>query len=203
MRRWELSVPLDPGRGQPLFLQLAGAIADDIRRGRLKPGEPLPGTRELAESLELNRNTVVAGYDELAAEGLVLTRVGGGTFVAEQMPRAMPPAALASEAPTFAVAPPLPRIPELKPLPPRICGSLSIMATPGVCSMALSMLVTFLFSTSEALITSTDAVSSCCFTSCLVPETTVTSNCLAVCSMVIFTTCVAPGLISMILVTFS
>ena len=118
MRRWELSVPLDPGRGQPLFLQLAGAIADDIRRGRLKPGEPLPGTRELAESLELNRNTVVAGYDELAAEGLVLTRVGGGTFVAEQMPRAMPPAALASEAPTFAVAPPLPRIPELKPLPP-------------------------------------------------------------------------------------
>ncbi|HEY6894284.1 MAG TPA: PLP-dependent aminotransferase family protein [Rhodanobacteraceae bacterium] len=118
MRRWELSVPLDPGRGQPLFLQLASAIADDIRRGRLKPGEPLPGTRELAESLALNRNTVVAGYDELAAEGLVSTRVGGGTFVADAAPRLIAPAPLASEMPTFAVAPPLQRLPDMKPLPP-------------------------------------------------------------------------------------
>src|SRR5579862_5908688 len=89
MRRWELSVALDPACEQPLFLQLASAIADDIRRGRLKPGEPLPGTRELAERLELNRNTIVAGYDELAAEGLVSTRVGGGTFVAEALPASM------------------------------------------------------------------------------------------------------------------
>jgi GntR family transcriptional regulator / MocR family aminotransferase len=118
MRRWELSVALDPGRGQPLFLQLASAIADDIRRGRLKAGEPLPGTRELAESLEVNRNTVVAGYDELAAEGLVHTRVGGGTFVAAQAPRVMAPAPLHSETPTFAVAPPLERLAEIKPLPP-------------------------------------------------------------------------------------
>jgi GntR family transcriptional regulator/MocR family aminotransferase len=123
MRRWELSVPLDPGRGQPLFLQLASAIADDIRRGRLKPGEPLPGTRELAESLKINRNTVVAGYDELAAEGLVSTRIGGGTFVVGTLvvgeaPRAIVPAPLASETPTFAVAPPLPRLPDMKPLPP-------------------------------------------------------------------------------------
>src|SRR4051812_30186399 len=60
MRRWELTVALDPRREQPLFLQLAGAITADIRNGRLKPGEPLPGTRELAASLEVNRNTVVA-----------------------------------------------------------------------------------------------------------------------------------------------
>ena len=81
MRRWELSVALDPGREQPLFLQLASTIADGIRRGRLKPGDPLPGTRELAESLAVNRNTIVAAYNELLAEGLVSTRVGGGTFV--------------------------------------------------------------------------------------------------------------------------
>jgi GntR family transcriptional regulator/MocR family aminotransferase len=107
MRRWELAVALDPSREQPLFLQLAGAIADDIRRGRLKPGEPLPGTRELAESLEVNRNTVVAGYDELLAEGLVSTRIGGGTFVAEPSPQP-PPAPLASIGwPTYALPPPL------------------------------------------------------------------------------------------------
>ena len=47
VRRWELTLALDPAREQPLFLQLASAIAEDIRRGRLKPGEPLPGTRAL------------------------------------------------------------------------------------------------------------------------------------------------------------
>src|SRR4051794_26955883 len=82
MRRWELSLALDQRREQPLFLQLASAIADDIRRGRLKPGEALPGSRELAELLGVNRNTIVAGYGELLAEGLVSTRIGGGTFVA-------------------------------------------------------------------------------------------------------------------------
>ena len=109
MRRWELSVALDPEREQPLFLQLANGIADDIRNGRLKPGDALPGSRELAEQLGVNRNTIIAGYGELAAEGLVGTRVGGGTFVAENS-APHPPIALpdAIDAPTYELAPPLP-----------------------------------------------------------------------------------------------
>ena len=127
MRRWELTVALDPRRGQPLFLQLASAIADDIRNGRLQPGEPLPGTRELAESLEVNRNTVVAGYDELAAEGLVSTRVGGGTFVAEQAPR-LPRLPIAShDEPTYALAPPVHPRPARSALAP---GMLSAFRSP-------------------------------------------------------------------------
>jgi|GEM_PF-6752 len=119
MRRWELAVALDPARGQPLFLQLAEAIADGIRRGRLKPGEPLPGTRELAEMLALNRNTVVAGYGELAAEGLVRTRIGGGTFVAAPVPRPPPAPAPSREAPTYALPPPRAPLPSTRtPLPP-------------------------------------------------------------------------------------
>ena len=55
---------------RPLFLQIAGSLADDIRRGRLRPGQPLPGTRRLAATLGVNRNTVVAAYDELAGRGL-------------------------------------------------------------------------------------------------------------------------------------
>ncbi len=124
MRRWELTVALDPRREQPLFLQLANAIAEDIRRGRLKPGEPLPGTRELAEALDVNRNTVVAGYDELAAEGLVSTRVGGGTFVAEAAPRLRPAPPPAIDAPTYRLAPPL------APPPPRSAPA------PGLLMMA-------------------------------------------------------------------
>ncbi|MGO4702485.1 MocR-like pyridoxine biosynthesis transcription factor PdxR [Dyella sp. 2RAB6] len=84
MRRWELTLRLDPRLEQPLFLQLAGLLAEDIRRGRLKPGDLLPGSRELADYLGVNRNTVIAGYDELVAEGLLQTRVGSGTFVAMQ-----------------------------------------------------------------------------------------------------------------------
>ncbi|MDG2540142.1 PLP-dependent aminotransferase family protein [Dyella jiangningensis] len=108
MRRWELAIALDPGRGLPLFLQLAGAIADDIRAGRLKPGEPLPGSRELAAHLGVNRNTVVAGYEELMAEGLVSARQGGGTFVAMPAPLPPPPPAAAAQTPTYALLPPLP-----------------------------------------------------------------------------------------------
>lgn len=112
MRHWDLSIGLDPGKELPLFLQLAHAVAEAIRQGRLREGDPLPGTRELAASLKVNRNTVVAGYAELAAEGLVQTRVGGGTFVAPlpAAPRAPPTVAAA---PTYALAAPLPTPPPL------------------------------------------------------------------------------------------
>src|SRR5690348_6287533 len=106
MRRWALTIALDPQRNQPLFLQLANAIAEDIRRGRLKPGDPLPGSRELAELLGVNRNTVVAGYAELVAEGLLCTRVGGGTFVAQAPAATGAPLATSSEFPTYALAEP-------------------------------------------------------------------------------------------------
>ena len=85
MRRWDLAIALDHRGGPAIFLQVAAAISERIRAGALKPGEPLPGTRHLAGQLGLNRNTVVAAYGELQAEGLVETRVGGGTFVVEPL----------------------------------------------------------------------------------------------------------------------
>lgn len=123
MRRWGLTIALDPHRELPIFLQLAQAIADAIRRGRLKPGEALPGTRELAEQLGLNRNTVVAAYEELAAEGLVHTRVGGGTFVAPLPPSPTHAAPAADDAPTFALAERMHTAPAVQMPPP---GSLMI-----------------------------------------------------------------------------
>jgi GntR family transcriptional regulator/MocR family aminotransferase len=114
MRRWSLAIALDPQREQPLFLQLAGAIAEDIRRGRLKSGDPLPGSRELADHLGINRNTVIAGYDELVAEGMLVTRIGGGTFVAPApAAAAMPPTAPPNEAPTYPL-PPSPQPPSIR-----------------------------------------------------------------------------------------
>jgi GntR family transcriptional regulator/MocR family aminotransferase len=84
MRKWDLlTTVLDPQLHAPLFVQLANAIAGDIRDGRLRPGDALPGTRALAQQLGIHRNTALAGYRELLAQGLVSTRSGGGTFVAE------------------------------------------------------------------------------------------------------------------------
>ena len=69
MRSWEIAVTLDASSETPVFLQIARAIADDIRRGRLGKGAALPGSRTLATSLGVHRNTVLAAYRELAAEG--------------------------------------------------------------------------------------------------------------------------------------
>jgi len=74
----------------PLFLRIAHAVAQDVTRGRLRPGARLPGSRSLARSLGVHRNTVVAAYAELAAEGWVEARAGGGTFVSRELPEPRP-----------------------------------------------------------------------------------------------------------------
>ncbi len=68
------------GRGDfaaRIYRQLRDAVLD----GRLRPGEQLPPTRELARRLDVSRNTVAAAYDRLTAEGFLVGRVGAGTFV--------------------------------------------------------------------------------------------------------------------------
>lgn len=90
MATWELAIALDPTSPQPLFLQIARAVADDVRRGRLHPGTKLPGSRALARSLGVHRNTVIAAYDELVAEGWLQARATGGTFVSPELPDVSP-----------------------------------------------------------------------------------------------------------------
>jgi GntR family transcriptional regulator/MocR family aminotransferase len=70
----------------PEFLRIARAVMGDIERGRLRPGDPLPGTRELAVSLGVHRNTVLAGFRELVAQGWIVTEPARGTFVAKSLP---------------------------------------------------------------------------------------------------------------------
>ena len=85
MARWQLAVDVERNGKEPVFVRIARAIAADLRRGRLRPGERLPGSRALASSLGVHRNTVVAAYTELEAEGWVETRAARGTFVVEQL----------------------------------------------------------------------------------------------------------------------
>jgi len=69
-----------------MFVRVAAAIADDIRRGALRGGDRLPSTRALAEQFTVNRNTIVAAYDELVAQGWAVTHGPRGTFVCDTLP---------------------------------------------------------------------------------------------------------------------
>jgi GntR family transcriptional regulator/MocR family aminotransferase len=90
MRPPHFPVSLDPTAKSPLFVQISQALADDIARGRLRPGDALPGTRTLAETLGVHRSTVVAAYAELAAQGWLTTTPGGTTTVAAESPEPKP-----------------------------------------------------------------------------------------------------------------
>src|SRR5262245_10879058 len=87
-----------PGMDLHLSLAASRRLAADayaqlkqaILEGRLRPGDALPPTRELAARLEVSRNTVTAAYQRLAAEGYLVGRVGAGTFVSEAAVRPVP-----------------------------------------------------------------------------------------------------------------
>ena len=68
------------GRGD-LSARIYRQLRDAILDGRLRPGDRLPATRELAGQLGVSRNTVAAAYERLTAEGFLVARVGAGTYV--------------------------------------------------------------------------------------------------------------------------
>ncbi len=77
----ELTIQLtDPGEKR-LYQQIYEYIRDEIRKGKLLPGERLPSTRLLAENLQVARSTVETAYGQLAAEGYVEARPCRGYFV--------------------------------------------------------------------------------------------------------------------------
>jgi GntR family transcriptional regulator/MocR family aminotransferase len=86
LRPWDFAITLRRNSKTAAFLQIAHAIIDEIKRGRLVPGTALPGSRELAEKLEINRKTVMQAYQELEAQGWVTTERTRGTFVSTHLP---------------------------------------------------------------------------------------------------------------------
>ena len=78
----ELLVPLDRDADEPLRAQLERGLREAIRTGRLAAGERLPSTRELARALSLSRGLVVDCFDQLQAEGYLISRGGSATRVA-------------------------------------------------------------------------------------------------------------------------
>jgi GntR family transcriptional regulator/MocR family aminotransferase len=83
---WQFNIDVERDGALPPFLQIARALTDDIRRGRLRPGDRLPGSRDLAAAVRVHRNTILAAYGELVAEGWLEATQGCGTFVARKIP---------------------------------------------------------------------------------------------------------------------
>lgn len=90
-KRNAIAIELSADKRQPIFLDLASSIIREIERGRLRPGDALPGTRALAKSLKLNRNTVDAAFHELTMQGWLVAEPARGTFVARDLPDIQPP----------------------------------------------------------------------------------------------------------------
>lgn len=86
LRPWPLTIVLNRRSGTPIGRQIVHAFIEEVQRGRLKPGTPLPGSRELAGSLGVNRKTIVVAFEELEAQGWLASERRRGTFVAENLP---------------------------------------------------------------------------------------------------------------------
>jgi GntR family transcriptional regulator len=69
--------------GKPVYLQLVDQIRYAAASSVLRPGEPLPSIRPLAEELRVNRNTVAKAYAELESQGVIETIPGKGCFLKE------------------------------------------------------------------------------------------------------------------------
>ena len=86
LRPWPLEIQLDKKSNTALYLQIADAIINAIKSGKLSSGNALPGSRQLAVLLHVNRNTVIEALDVLTAEGWLITMDRKGTFVADVLP---------------------------------------------------------------------------------------------------------------------
>jgi len=86
----EITLPVRLDGDGPLPGRLATGLRELISTAVLAPGDPLPSTRALAEHLGISRGTVVAGYDQLLAEGYLSAAPGRSTLVNPQLRRVHP-----------------------------------------------------------------------------------------------------------------
>ena len=84
LRPWNCQVELTRDSGVSIHAQIADKIIEEIQQGRFAVGMALPGTRELAIKLGVNRKTVVQAYEELIAQGWLNAESKRGTFVSSR-----------------------------------------------------------------------------------------------------------------------
>jgi GntR family transcriptional regulator/MocR family aminotransferase len=76
---------LDKKKDASLQSQLATNLKKLVQTGVLRPGKPVPSSRELARDLRISRNTVIQAYDRLIGEGYLEASARRGLFVSESL----------------------------------------------------------------------------------------------------------------------
>lgn len=66
----------------PIYEQIKNSIIEQIMNDELKEDEAIPSIRNLASDIKISVMTIKKAYDELEAEGYIISRQGKGTFVA-------------------------------------------------------------------------------------------------------------------------
>jgi len=72
---------IDTTDPRPVFRQIVDEVERCLSIGVLKPDEPLPAVRKLADELKVNANTVQHAYRTLEQQGTVYVKRGLGTFI--------------------------------------------------------------------------------------------------------------------------
>ncbi|MGY2233219.1 PLP-dependent aminotransferase family protein [Pseudomonas tolaasii] len=85
MRKWRPLLKLDDGAPQASYRKITEGLVNAITEGRLPPGTMLPGTREMAQLLDVNRKTVILAYEEALTKGWLISEPRRGTFVNTQL----------------------------------------------------------------------------------------------------------------------
>jgi len=76
-------IRVDSSSFVPIYEQIKAQLKLRIAARILKPRDPLPSIRELANELLINPNTVARAYREMEKEGFIYTRKGKGCFVSD------------------------------------------------------------------------------------------------------------------------
>ena len=71
---------------EPIYAQITRQIKQQILSGQLHEGDALPSIRLLAKELRISVITTKRAYEDLEAEGFLVTQPGRGSFVAPQIP---------------------------------------------------------------------------------------------------------------------
>jgi GntR family transcriptional regulator/MocR family aminotransferase len=114
----------------PLYRQAYDWFRQAILDGRLRPGQRVPSTRNLAADLKISRIPVMAAYEQLQAEGYFETFTGAGTCVARSIPDEFSKAAPAAATMSALRATPVTRKQSQSQAPRRISRRAVAMRTP-------------------------------------------------------------------------
>lgn len=78
---------MDFNESKNIFLQIEEWLNNRILEGKVLPGDRIPSVRELAEEMEVNRNTVMRTYSTMENKGILENKRGIGFFVANEAPK--------------------------------------------------------------------------------------------------------------------